>query len=393
MRVLIVEEALQKHQGHWVSYIGGIASELRKMGDTVDVLVHKDAEDDVIHEVGGTRWLRRSVWTDPRSTGTVGGLIHNWMLYRDLAGFLDRNPPYDMVLALTMRVQHVLAFAHLARSTRGGRCGRIVLLFLAGFSIYEGPGRAPRIPANGAVLTFRLGVAHMRSAIRAGKVLLTAQVRARCAELKQMTNLPCRLLPQPVLLGASGRGERQGKELVFLHPGFARHEKGSHLFQDAILQLLTESPDLPVRFVVQWMEPFAMPDGSSVGPTAALREHPRVEFIPRALPLAEYDALLGRTDAMVLPYLASSYYARDSRAAIEASVLGMPAVFTRHTWLEEHFDEYGAGIAVEEDVDSLKAGIRALVESFDAKKTLAVERMEKAKRYYSVENFRGLVIA
>jgi hypothetical protein len=43
MRILIVEEGLKTGAGHWPVYIGGIASELRKAGDEVDVLVHRDA--------------------------------------------------------------------------------------------------------------------------------------------------------------------------------------------------------------------------------------------------------------------------------------------------------------------------------------------------------------
>jgi hypothetical protein len=70
----------------------------------------------------------------------------------------------------------------------------------------------------------------------------------------------------------------------------------------------------------------------------------------------------------------------------------MPAVFTRRTWLEEHFRQYGAGVAVDETVASIKEGILGLIESFDTLKRQAVGKMEVAARYYSVAKFRELLV-
>jgi hypothetical protein len=74
VRILITEEALQNGNGHWPSYIGGIAEGLRIAGDDVDVLVHRNATDAVIDQVGGTRWFSRNCWHDKASQGGLGGV-------------------------------------------------------------------------------------------------------------------------------------------------------------------------------------------------------------------------------------------------------------------------------------------------------------------------------
>ena len=110
MRILIVEEALETGAGHWPHYIGGLAAGFRAAGDEVDVLVHRKATEAVVEQVGGTRWLRRNCWLDSRSQGRVGGLQHSWFFYRDVLSWLgQQEPPYDWILMLTMRHQHLPA--------------------------------------------------------------------------------------------------------------------------------------------------------------------------------------------------------------------------------------------------------------------------------------------
>ena len=78
MRILIVEEALEKGSGHWPNYIGGLAAGMRQHGDTVDILGHQNATETLRDELGVIPYLSKNCWLDSASQGLVGGLRHNF---------------------------------------------------------------------------------------------------------------------------------------------------------------------------------------------------------------------------------------------------------------------------------------------------------------------------
>lgn len=396
MRILIVEEALRTARGHWPSYIGTLADGFREAGHEVDVLTHENAEDAVVARVGGTRALTRSCWEDSRSQGTVGGITHNAYYYRDVARFLrTQTKPYDFLLALTVRLQHLLALAALHRLHQGRSFERMLLLFVQGFGEYQGAGQPTAFPTSPRTKLALRALQSMRRGVEAGRVLLATETGAMRDEMERFAGLPVRLLPHPVTTGVRSENAKPSESdaLTFTCPGFARHEKGTDLVQRAVLELFDERPDLPAEFVLQWLDPIGMPDGSHLRPAVDLVGHPRVRLIDRTLSPAEYDEILERTDVMLLPYRASSYYARLSRVAIEAARAGIPIVGTRHTWLEEMMRDFGAGVLHEdEDVSSIKQAIIEALRHFPELKKLAGLRSKEATAYFSPESFMDRAI-
>lgn len=198
MRILIAEEALQTHRGHWSNYIGTIRRGFLAAGDEVDVLAHREATDEVVAQVKGTPWLSRNCWVDPGSHGALGGIRHNLTFRRELAVWLLANPPYDWVCALTMRLQHLLAFALLSRDPRMPASTRFLLLFVQGFGRYAGPGQPTVFPTNPSTLLARFCFWLLGRGVRRGRVVLAAETRGMQDELRRFTGLPVRLFPHPV---------------------------------------------------------------------------------------------------------------------------------------------------------------------------------------------------
>ncbi|MFW5882765.1 MAG: hypothetical protein ACOCVG_00190, partial [Verrucomicrobiota bacterium] len=155
MRILIVEEALQRGNGHWPGYIGGIVAALRASGDDVDVLMHREAAPELVESLGGTPWLSRNCWEDAASQGGLGGLRHNLGMEKELKVWLREQEPYDWVFALTMRLQHLLAFGCLSRWRGLPQSTRFLLLFVQGFGRYQGRGQPLAFPRNPSTLLAR----------------------------------------------------------------------------------------------------------------------------------------------------------------------------------------------------------------------------------------------
>jgi len=411
MRILIAEEALQSGSGHWPNYIGDIASGLRVSGDNVDVAVHQDATEGVIARVAGTPWFTRNCWVDPKSQGALGGIRHNLTFRKEAASWLRQYEPYDWVCAFTMRLQHLLAFALLARSPFIPSKTRFFLLFVQGFGRYVGHGSPTEFPNTLSTKLARFCFSLMAPAVRSGRVVLAAETRGMQDELQRFTGLPVTLAPHPVELKQSLapkadlpvppvattsepsalRPTPSSFPLTITCPGFARHEKGTDLFQDAIRILLSRPDADRFRFILQWPEPFAMPDGSMLGPDPALLSDPRVEFLNQNLSPEEYASLMGRTDLIVLPYRRSSYHHRVSRVAIEAAGYGIPIIYTKGTWSEEVAELAGCGNPIlGESAPEVAEAILKASEKFSELKKRAEAGAARVIEYHSVQTLSGM---
>jgi hypothetical protein len=393
MRVLFVEEALRDGVGHWPAYIGDLARGFRDNGDEVDVLVHTAATDEVVEQMRGVRGLRRSCWDDSRSRGAIGGLTHNLAMWQDLTRFLRSRSSYNWILALTIRAQHVLAYLALAHRLQRIGGGRLMLLFVQGQGEYAGPGRPTSFAQNAGSRLMKMALRMMNTHVASGRVVLAAETAAMKAEYERFSGLPFRLFPHPASLRRLPDVGPAGPELTFVSPGFARHEKGSDVLQDAIIELFRATPELPARFILQWLQPFKRPDGSTASPSEELLQNPRVQVIDRKIEEKEYAHFLHRSDFAVLPYRPDSYHARVSRVAIEASCIGKPLLVSEDTWLETHVRQFGGGLTFRSDcVPSLMATIREATESHSDLTRQAQSRAADAREYYSVGHFRETLL-
>ena len=391
MRVLIAEEALQSGAGHWPSYIGGLGTAFREAGDEVDIAVHREAGKALCGQLGGTPWFSRNCWVDTRSQGALGGLRHNLIYRRELKRWLNNSAePYDWVLALTVRPQHLLALARLGREARALRGGRLLLLFVQGFGRYNGSDMHVSFPSTPTHRMARFCFRLLAPAVRKERVVLAAETDGMRRELEQFSGLPVRLFPHPVPPPRELPPPTAGVSPFRLTaPGFARHEKGSDLLREAIEGLLEKNAADGIEFVLQWPEPFAMPDGALLGPGKKLESDPRVRLVNENLDPAAYEELIASSGAVLLPYRRNSYHNRLSRVAIEAAGRGKPLVYTTGTWTEEVAGIAGTGVPVREE--SAEALAAAILEAMARRHELEAEARAGAAAvaaFHTAETFR-----
>jgi glycosyltransferase involved in cell wall biosynthesis len=195
MRILIVEEALRLGNGHWPRYIADLAEGFRAEGDVVDVLGHKEANDNVKSVVHGVvPWLSRDCRVDRRSQGLIGGIRHNLSLKRELKAWLKKRGPYDWILSLSSRPKHLLAFAMLASAKRYS-LSRFLLLFVLAPGQQDDSGKF-RLSASNLFAKFCFTL--LRPAVRRGQVVIAAETEGMRAEIEKFSELRTVLFPHPV---------------------------------------------------------------------------------------------------------------------------------------------------------------------------------------------------
>jgi glycosyltransferase involved in cell wall biosynthesis len=392
MKITILEEALETGHGHWPSYIGGMARDWRSEGHTVNILAHRHASPDLLALLAADPVFRRSCWTDKRSHGTWGGLIHNLLFYQDALPRLNQAEPPDWVLSLTTRTHHLLALAALAHRTP--RSTRFLLLFVHGFGQFQGEGQPIRFPitpsTHFAHLCFRL----LTPSVRAGRVHLAAETAAMRDELAHFTGLPVQLFPHPVPPAPVIPKTLPKSPEIFTvcSPGFARHEKGSDLLLATIPTLLSGPWANRLHFILQWPNPFRLPNGSWCSPSEDLRQDGRIEFLDHALDEKAYNQLLARCHFLVLPYRLQSYHNRMSRVAIEGAVRGIPLLFTRGCSLSELPLKQEAKVVFEnEDTQSLMSGIYNMLENWTQRKAAADNCTQTIADWHSSKRFLSIL--
>lgn len=401
MRILIVEEALQRDAGHWPVYLGDIASGFRHAGDIVDILAHREADFSLLERLQAQPWLSRSCWTQSVAQGQLGGLRHAIRFARELRRWLKLQPvAYTWVCSLTMRLPHLLAYTLLLRSKSVTLPTRCLLLFVQGFGDYVGLDQPVRFPQTVSNLLARWCFRRLRSAVRSGQVLLAAETEAMQKELIRFSGLPVELFPHPVELPAhpsvrnlpSCRYSSDHPAVTITCPGFARYEKGIDLLQQACLELWKLPRYQAVHIICQWPEPFTLPDGTLLSPDPNLVADPRFTLVNHTLNAEQYHDLLSRTDLILLPYRRSSYHNRVSRVAIEAAIRGLPLVVTRGTWAEELTALASGSVLIQEEtVQSVLSALKLALDHLDDLNDAAQISSASVRSFHSVARFRSLL--
>jgi glycosyltransferase involved in cell wall biosynthesis len=293
-----------------------------------------------------------------------------------------------------MRLPHLLAYTLLARSGQIPAGSRCLLLFVQGFGVYAGPDQPVQFPDSASNRVARWCFRRLRRHVANGRIVLAAETEAMRQELSRFSGLPVVLFPHPVLVRPLLHAAAPtARPITITCPGFARYEKGNDLLLEAC-RLLWAEPDFEtVHVVCQWPEPFALPDGRLLTPAPDLVADPRFELINENLDEQAYQALLARTDLIVLPYRRESYYNRVSRVAIEAAIHGLPLLPMRGTWAEELSALAGGSVVIEaESPEDLAHSMITALQSMAPLKASAKAGADRIAEFHSVRSWKSLLI-
>jgi glycosyltransferase involved in cell wall biosynthesis len=391
-RLLIVEEALKNHTGHWYEYDKAVYDIDTAAGVDVTIAAHRSIELSICRELNAvplfayTNW--DNIYNHPEPWRRyLGVFLHNVRVYRTMNRFLRGSRPFDCVFVPTVVIFHLLAWRALLARHRGQRFQRLVLFIRNNAGSYPKDSRIPVFKRSTNILKWVLQ--SFSSHVKSGHVVFATDSARLAAEYRQLCGLDCEVFPHPVTQFLVRTEKNEKASITFSCLGPARLEKGIDVLQAAIRKVLDRAPKLDIRFVIQWNVPIiAGANGTVLEPDPQLVADPRVTIIGKDLDSAAYSRLIIETDCMVLPYRRVSYFARISGVAVEAMTAGVPILYTRDTWVEDAVSQMGAGLSVEDgDADDLASKIIAMAGDLDAFKRRALVQTKIARQYYSPDHF------
>lgn len=393
-RLLVVEEALKTHTGHWYEYVKSVV-ELNKAADVdTSVVSHVDTDPAIQRELSAhpifawTNW--DGIYKDPRPWKRYIGIArHNWRVYRTMNRFIKQYGPFDVLFAPTVVIYHVIGWRLLMARHGGRKIGQMVLLFRNNAGSYAAGSRIPVFKRSTAILKWVL-----RSFIpylEKSRVRLVTDSKRLAAEYRHLCGIEPEVFSSPRISAPTIAGPRQrvANDLItFSCLGPARFEKGIDIMQEAIRTYLQQHPEGRARFVIQWNEAIVDEFGKPYQPNAELSADPRVVFIRTPMHSEQYNDALAETDCMLLPYRRESYFARISGVALEAATSGIPLIYTQDTWCEDLVREVGAGVGMRNgDAKDLVRCIVEIETRYDHFRNIAETRAERARERHSGRAF------
>lgn len=397
MKILIVEDQLIDGGSHHLGQVSDIARCARAaFGAIVDILVNKTASKEAASLSGAVPCLRGV--SPGRATAGIKGLLRPLQLALrtllnavTLLRWVMRHGPYDLVLVPTGWTAHVVSLMPAAIFAKRS-IGRICIQFLCCWDVRSVKGRVS--------LTLTRCLLRCLRWLHPDLVLF-GQTHAVCEEIRGQSDLSVEWMPDIAAEGSLAnetlqreqkRSKRSGnlvdRPIVFGSYGFARHEQGSDLLQEAVARFLETDPHANVRFHIYWPNEGFLVDGKHIDANTVLEATGKVVFYRSKVSKEDTLRLMEETDWILLPYRKDSYAKRSSLLATDAICLGLPGIFTEGTFLQFLFEEYGAGFSIKDaDVDGIVAAIRKAVADAERYGERARQKRDKAKEVFSAERF------
>jgi glycosyltransferase involved in cell wall biosynthesis len=393
-RLLIVEEALKNHAGHWYEYDKAVYDINRDLGVATWIAAHRDVSADVRATLPAEPVCSHTNWdglyAHPAAWRRYVGIAHhNARVYRTLNGFLSAHKPFDCIFVPTVIIHHIAGWRALVTRHLDRSFGRLVLFFRNNIGSYASDSRTPTFRRTSILWHYMLRSFAVH--IKSGAVCLATDSDRLATEYELVSGIRPMVFPSPRIALPQKRVHSAAaarETFTFGCLGPARFEKGIDLLLEAIRRFLVANPIANVRFLIQWNQDVLCEDGSVYRPDPALEQDSRVLILRDQLDSAGYERLLEDIDCMVLPYRRESYFARISGVAVEAVTAGMPVIFTKDTWVEDLVHEVGAGIGVlSGDIDGLERAIETMLNQHVDICSRAQMRADLARNEHSAERF------
>ncbi|MHA4843867.1 glycosyltransferase [Flavitalea antarctica] len=396
-RLLICEEALIDYKGHFYSWIKAIREIHIKEGVEVLVAGNNMIDPTIKEEFNVYPAYTHNNWSgiyDYRQSWLryASVFLHNYRIYRQTRELLKTTGPVDCILLPAVRIHHLLAWKKLCKERMGKDFKRVILFLLTSEAIYNEDfsdfGFKTSSRFIGKILK------GFMDEVKAGRVILAGDSQITCKEYERLSGVPFRVFPSPAsglqasLEMKATNHKKVEQDTTFVILGVSVIDKGIDVLQNAILQLLAESPELKAQFIIQWSTPTTDYDGRPVPISDKLRSAKQVQLLENVLDEESYKKYLQQADFIVLPYRRRVYFNRLSGVAIEAACAGLPMIVTENTWLAWALNEFGAGVTVKDgDSADLAQKIKYCIEHNSELGRAACERKQIALEVNSAQKY------
>ncbi|NJM37796.1 MAG: glycosyltransferase [Akkermansiaceae bacterium] len=315
---------------------------------------------------------------------------HNRTLKNDIISWLlETEETFDVTIFPSTRLEHIWAIHWLQRCDKKKRLGKIIAILIdaPGSRQSDGTYRFAK-----STLPFRCSLRAVARANKNKNIIFAAESDGIARQFQKFSGYHFDYLPHVTQISSeiiwrNRIAHESLLPLTFGTFGFTRYDKGLDVLHDAI-KLLSGNDRNDFRFRLQWTGDYHLPCGRWIEKDPELMQDPKITYLPAFSDSTQYHEQLKAIDAIVLPYRQGFYQERMSRVAVDASLVGLPVVYPRGTWLEEFFSSYGAGVAFNsEDPRSLAAAMVILKENFHQLADKSRSLIHKTRADFSASAF------
>lgn len=392
-RLLIVEEALKNHTGHWYEYNKAVIEYNKEYRVNTCLLANTAVDKEIQQELAAVPFFNRTNWDgiyDHRLPWRRywGIISHNWYVFKTMNKFFKKNKAFDCVFVPTVVIHHWVAWLFIAWKFKNKKIKRLVLFIRNSAGSYPNGAKNPVFERHTIVLK-KILQAYIPF-IEQGFVCIGTDSIRHAIEYKQLAGIEVNVFPHPKVehsfLNKASTKDKPG-QVVLSCLGPPRIEKGIDILLEAIDYVLSANPNLNVQFVIQWNCPVYLSGGDKLMIPPGFANNNKVIFIKKDLTSKEFEAYLLATDCMILPYKREVYHTRLSGLAVDTALAGIPMIYTKDTWLEDAVNEYGAGIGFKNnDSFDLAEKIIEAISIISELKQEATQKALLAREYHSKEN-------
>lgn len=392
-RLLICEEALVDHKGHFYSWHQAIAAFHKERGAEVLIAGSIRVEPAIQKELGVLPHYTHNNWSGIYNYGNpllrYGCVfLHNWRVYQQTRAALKHFGPVDCIFVTSARIHHLIAWYRLCRKYMGKRFQRLVVFLPMGNGVYD----------ENHTLRFKRSAALIQKVMRlyrrwlpTGEVCFCTDSHVTADDYQQLTGIKVVTLPTPNAVSfndAQPKPKPGQSGPLFMTLGLSFYDKGTNIIQDAVLQFLQKHPHTQAKFLIHWPNECITPEGDKVEIKDALRDHPNVTVLEDILSSDEFNAMLVQADCLVLPYRRSTYFNRNSNITVLAACAGIPSIVTENTWLSWKQSQFGAGLTCKDgDAADLCRQYERFIAEWDTLRTRAISQQKLALNYNSADNY------
>jgi glycosyltransferase involved in cell wall biosynthesis len=394
-RLLICEEALTDYKGHFYSWIKAIREIHIKEGVEVLIAGSKSIDPAIKEEFNVYPAYTHNNWSGIydyqqswRRYASV--FLHNYRIYSQTRKLLRVTGPVDCILLPAVRVHHLMAWRKLCKERLGKDFKRVILFLLTSEAIYNEDFSEFNFKTSSKLIQNILR--RFANDVKAGRVILAGDSHITCQEYEKLSGVPFRVFSSPsaglqaTLETKNPINKKSEMTPTFVILGVSVIDKGIDVLQDAILQLLEETPALNARFIIQWSTPTIDYDGNPVPISDKLRNAKQVQLLEQVLDEESYKSYLQQANFVVLPYRRKVYFNRLSGVAIEAACAGLPMIVTENTWLAWALNAFGAGVTIKDgDSNDLAQKLKYCIDHSSALGKKAQDRKQTALEMNSTE--------
>lgn len=338
--LLLLDPELGNPGGHYTSYAETLRRACGRLGIGFSTLGGQASTTPAFDPINA-RWVPQ--W--------VGGALANpflggWRMERQLRTHATASlSPGTLVFAATVNHRHYAALGRWIEDIDEQIAPKLSILLR--FPEYD--SRRGRWNAT-AHLT-RRGLARLEKVARRRAIRLVTDSEGLAAEYRRMTTLPVTALPIPHMLSEHQPRVRSGGSMRIGYFGEARREKGFDVLVQAIEILAKSNLADGFELVVQSYVRAGFEEQGCAAACARLKagRFANVRVLEGSLDSPRFYEEFLACDAVLLPYDAARYRARNSGVFADAVAAGISVIVTRGTWMHEQLDQgFGAGLTIPE---------------------------------------------